>query len=952
MRNWQLSLLVTALWSGAALSQTNTPAAATPAAIKLPELHGPARVLRDTDGMRHIYAFDEHDTLFLQGWFHAEDRLFQIDFLRRTANGTLAELVGSSALPSDVQLRTIGLRRSAERSLPALSAQTREGLQAYVAGVNAWIASHPLPNEYRLLGLTKIEPWTALDTVAISKLIAFQLSFDDDITPTLQFLEYQEKLGTVDPRLGSAVFFLDTFRSAPFSKAATVPDSQRVANSAEAEQTDTLPGFSTTSLARPQAFEPEFVALLKRYKIKFDEVPLLKNTGSRREREIGSNEWAVAGTHTQDGRPLIANDPHLSLGLPATLYDVHIVAAQGGLDAIGSSFAGVPWVVLGQNRSITWGETVTGFDVTDYYQEQIVADPSSPSGLATVYQGTREPIVALPVTFKVNLLDGVPDHVVAVPAGEGIPPAVLIVPRRNSGPLLEVNLQAGSGVSLQYTGFSATRELDSIRLFNHAQNQSEFVDALQFLDFGSENFIYADVKGNIGYFTTGEVPLREDLQAGTVQGSPPWFIRDGRGGNEWLRLTKRGATDGTGYQYVPARELPQVVNPRAGFIVNANNDPSGLTLDNDPLNQLRAGNNGILYLAYTFDIGLRAGRITELVKQRVAAGSVSRDDIKAMQADVVLSDAKVLAPYITKAFDRARAKGAPSKLAALAADVRVTEAVGRLVKWNFTAPTGVPSGYDADIHGEGKAPAVSNSIAATIYSVWRSQLIALGLDRTLSGFGLSTPPSDASVKAIANLLARNGIGESTVDYFSWAGLEVASDRRDYVVLRSLRDALASLASPAFGPAFNGSTAQADYQWGKLHRVSFEAVLGGPFNIPGATPGFPPTFPQLEGLAVDGGFGTVDVGAHDVRANSANEFMFTAGPNRRYVGSAGSAPGTISGETILPGGMSGVLGDRFYANLLERYLRNQTYPLRQNQSQVLKALDSEQLFETARRAAGR
>ena len=915
--------------------------------LEIPALHGPARVLRDVDGMAHIEAYDEHDALFLQGWMQAEDRLFQLDTLRRTASGTLAELVGRSALASDVQLRTIGLRRAAVRSLAALSAPTREGLLAYADGVNAWVARHPLPVEYGLLGLTQFQPWTALDSTVIAKGLAFQLSFDLDIAPTLQYLEYQKILNGINPQLGNAVYFLDVVRSAPFASAATVPDANGPPPGPFAPQADP-PQANDGSASGTLELEPGVVELLKHYQSQVDEVPFLKQAASRAEQEIGSNEWAVSGAYTRDGRPLVANDPHLSLDLPANFYDLQLVAPRDGLNVIGSSVAGTPWVVLGQNRFVTWGETVTGFDVTDTYREQVVSDPSSPSGLATVYLGALEPIIPVPVTFNVNLRDGVPNHVVAVPPGNGIPPVVLIVPRRNNGPLVQLDVANGLGLSVQYTGFSATHELDSIQLLNHAHNLQEFTAALQYFDAGSQNFIYGDIDGNIAYFSTGEVPLREDLQANTIHGAPPWFIRDGRGGNEWLRLEHPGPTDGTGYQYLPFEELPHVVNPRAGFVVNANNDAAGLTLDNNPVNQLRPGSNGIYYLGYTFNFGMRAARITEMLRQRLAQGRVDREDMKEMQADVTMYDAEVLTPYILRAFDHAGGGGATPALAALAADAGVAEAVARLRQWNHATPTGVPSGYDGmaqndDAPGSASAARTRNSVAATLYSVWRGQVIANGLDRTLNALGLPLPDSNAAIKAIGHLIERDGVGLSTVDFFAWTGLPSAADRRDLVLLKSLKDSLDLLAGPAFAAAFGGSTQQDDYRWGKLHRHSFNALLGGPFSIPGATPGFPPTFPTLPGLAIDGGFGTVDAGLHDARANSVNGFMFPAGPNRRYVGSPGNAPGSIIGETILPGGMSGVLGDKFYSNLLDRYLRNQTYPLRQDLEDVLEHLDSEQRF---------
>ena len=163
-----------------------TSAAADP--VDVPGLEGPARVDRDANGIAHIRAGSRHDLFFLQGWVHAQDRLFQMDMRRRQADGTLAELLGPAALPTDVQLRTIGLHRAAARSLPALSADAQAVLAAYADGVNAWVAGKPLPPEYGALSLTSVRPWRALDSVAVGKLQSFGLSFDLDTELTTALL--------------------------------------------------------------------------------------------------------------------------------------------------------------------------------------------------------------------------------------------------------------------------------------------------------------------------------------------------------------------------------------------------------------------------------------------------------------------------------------------------------------------------------------------------------------------------------------------------------------------------------------------------------------------------------------------------------------------------------------------------------------------------------------------
>ena len=182
------ALVCTLGWPAAAAAEGRSPHAGAPLAI--PGLRAAARIVRDVNDVAHIQAANEHDLFFLNGWVHAQDRLFQMDVSRRVASGTLAELLGPGALSSDVQMRTIGLRRAAVRSVPMLSPRTRAVLQAYADGVNAYVASHPLPQQYAAVEVSTFAPWTPVDSVVIGKLISFELSFDIDINPTLQMEAY------------------------------------------------------------------------------------------------------------------------------------------------------------------------------------------------------------------------------------------------------------------------------------------------------------------------------------------------------------------------------------------------------------------------------------------------------------------------------------------------------------------------------------------------------------------------------------------------------------------------------------------------------------------------------------------------------------------------------------------------------------------------------------------
>jgi penicillin G amidase len=910
-----LTLLLTVA-AGAGSGLAGTPAAAS-------GLPPGAHVTRDAKGVAHVSARNRNDLYFTQGWVHAQDRLFQMDTRRRQADGTLAELLGPAALPTDVQLRTIGLHRAAARSLPALSGRAQEGLAAYADGVNAWVASHPLPPEYPALHLTRFRPWTALDSVAVGKLLAFGLSFDlSDIDLTLTLLAYR----IAGPQAGfdpDKLFFEDLFRSQPFTPASTVPD-------AEGSRPRTGAATLAASGAAAAGIRADTVTQLGRaYLAKAAKVPALRSALAGKGAGAGSNQWAVSGRKSTSGRPMVANDPHLDLAAPSTFYPVHLRA--GPTDVIGSGFAGVPTVVVGHNRFISWGATVNPMDVTDVYVETIVPDPAAPSGLATSYQGRHEPIQAIPETFRQNNpASGRDDDVTVVPPGGQIPAATLVVPRRNNGPLIQLNLPNQSGLSVQYTGFSATRELDTFLTWDDARGLDDFRRGLATFDVGGQNWAYADVRGNVAYFTSAELPLREDLEAGAVFGLPPFLARTGTGGNEWLALRHRQPGQAIPYEILPAAEMPHTVNPRNGFFVNANNDPIGTSLDNDPLNQFRP-TGGIYYLNAGYD-GMRGGRVTELLRGRLAAGGkASFADMRRIQADTVLVDAQFFVPHLLRALADARRSSEPA-LAAFAADPAVTEAVGRLAAWDRSTPTGIPEGYDAsDVNGHRRAPSrreIQNSVAATIYAVWRSQFIADVIDARLAALGgLPGPDGQLALTALKHLLEtfdqRGGVGASGIDFFPVPGVASAPDRRDLVILRSLDRALDKLAGPAFAAAFGGSTDQDGYRWGRLHRVTLDHPLGGPFDIPPGGGAFPPPLTGLSGIPTDGGFDTVDASTHDARAADANGFTFGGGPANRFVSRADRTD--VYAETSLPGGTSGVPGAPFYVNLLPMWLTNDTYP---------------------------
>jgi penicillin G amidase len=875
--------------------------------IEAPGLERHVDVIRDDLGVPHVFAKSAHDAYFTVGYLHAEDRLFQMDSSRRQAGGTLAELLGPSAIAGDAQLRTFGLRRAAARSLAELSPESTAILEAYADGVNAWLAANPLPSEYAALELTKaqVPAWTALDSVLVTKLIAFGLSFDlGDLTNTQRLIAYQTA-GAALGFDGRKLFFDDVMRSEPFAHAPSILPGE----TSQPAKTHGRPDWSARKL------DDDLAEATDRAIGKAERAGI----ATERSAETGSNIFVVSGKKSKSGRPMVASDPHLSLGSPATFYEIGVdVNGRKGdrLTLYGVTFPGTPAVVHGTNGAVSWGSTVNPTDVTDVYQEQLVVAGGVP--VATMYKGNAEPTQIIPETFRANQpANGTADDLMVVPPAAGVPAATIVVPRRNNGPIIMVT--GTTGLSVQFTGFSATREVDFFRLLSHADDVSEAIDAQRYFDFGAQNWMYADDSGNIGYKTSAEIPLREDLQAGTVAGLPPYFVRNGTGGNEWIADPTRAEDQAIPYEVLPVAEMDGLVNPTRGWIANANQDPNGQTFDNDPLNELRPG-GGIRYLSPGHEDGNRNTRLSQRIQDALANdGKVSFLETTQIQSDEKLHDAEVLTPYAVNALAAAQTPGAPPALAALGADPRIQEAVARLAAWRFSTPTGIPEGYDAsDFNGMRFPPTQSEidaSVATTIYSLWRGRLLAAIVDGPMVARGLGSflPGTNQAMTALRHLLASNGTGASGIQFFA------GPVGRDTTVLGALKAALDLAASPAFAPAFGGSANQADYRWGKLHRIVFRHLLGSSFSIPPGA-GFTDLAPGLPGIATDGGFSVVDASSHNPRASTLNGFMFGSGPARRFVAEQlRSGPHAVQ---VIPGGESGNPSGPWFGNQLGLWLTDE------------------------------
>jgi penicillin G amidase len=572
-------------------------------AIQIPGLGSSVTVLRDENGIVNIYADDPHDLFLAQGYVHAQERLWQMEVWRHISSGRLSELFGASTLSEDKFIRTLGWRGAAERDLAALSAGPRDALDAYAEGVNAYIESHRagLGLAFVVAGMKAgiggvggydIEPWTALDTLAWQKVQAWQLggNFDTEVFRMLA----DEKLG--DPKLTDALFppYGDSMPVITPSEAATRLPAVTTASS-PAPRTATATDTSDAGWRDVATIGQRILAI----------AGLDAGGGLVGDHQIGSNDWVIAPSLSETGGALLANDPHLGISMPSVWFinglHCRTVKADCPYDVTGVTFPGVPGVVLGHNARIAWGATNTDPDVQDLFIEK--ADPKD----ADSYLFGKEsiPFAVRTETIKVA----------------GAADVVLEVRETRHGPILNDVDKRLANAPLLALRWTATADVDgtfeAIFNFQTATNYEEFRAAFESYGAPSQNFVYADVDGHIGYVLPGHIPIRSD---GADQGARPRSGSDGK--HEWAG-------------YIPFKELPSQLDPASGTIVSANNAA------------VDAGYP--YYIASEWDPGYRASRIHSLIDHATGGTGgtgVTIDEMADIQNDTLVLRADLVRPHL------------------------------------------------------------------------------------------------------------------------------------------------------------------------------------------------------------------------------------------------------------------------------------------------------------------
>jgi penicillin amidase len=477
--------------------------------LQISGLAAPVTVTRDSHGVPTIEAANLEDLFFAQGYVTAQDRLWQMDIMRRFGSGELSEILGEDLLKVDREQRILGLRTTAIKSLQTASPRDRSFFEAYARGVNAYMGAraHKLPIEFRILGY-RPTPWLPEDSVVIANEMVKDLNYHY----FFEALAREKILVKLGPELTADLYVNRSWHDRPptvMREDLNQPDSN--AGDSDDDDDEDSPDNSVTRerIPSPEA-SPEGLPV------------------------NGSNDWVVSGAHTVTGKPLLSNDMHLGHQMPNLWYEAHLYA--GTLDVEGVTLPGMPYVIVGHNQRIAWGFTNVGPTVTDVYVENFNQQGAyqTPSGWVQ------------------------PEHRVELIHVKGKPDVSVDVRSTRHGPII-TELVPGEtrSLALRWTLYDVLH----IPLFdvNTAQNWQEFRRAFSQFDAPGQNVVYADVDGNIGYQTTGKIPIRA---AG--DGSLP--VSGADNAHEWT-------------SYIPFEKLPSIYNPPSGIIATAN---GRITPDNYP----------------------------------------------------------------------------------------------------------------------------------------------------------------------------------------------------------------------------------------------------------------------------------------------------------------------------------------------------------------------------------
>jgi penicillin amidase len=776
-----LVLVAVAAFSAWFLWMTRRSFPETSGTVDVPGLSAPVSIVRDDHGIPNIYADTTRDLFLAQGYVHAQDRFWQMDFNRHVTAGRISELVGEAQLDTDKYLRTMGWRRVAEQEWARATGESREILQAYADGVNAYIADRSptqLGLEYLMLRLTggsgPVEPWTPVDTLAWAKAVAWDLrgNADDEVNrvryatavggqrarqlyPEFPFDRYPVIVdqGTVVD--GQFDFEAQVEQGAPGCTGAACPDPDEATRIEVAEEallgigsgSAARVGMSPLARATADALAAVDPALQGLARIEATLSALIGPTGDG----VGSNSWAISARESATGNALLANDPHLGPAMPSVWYQIGMhcreLTAQCGYDFAGMSFPGVPAVLSGHNRVAGWAVTNLGPDVTDLVLEQV-------DETGYFVDGEHRPFTVIEDVIKVAGGEDVPITIRATEHGplmSDVGATEREIAEDAPVPVGAPDPGAGFGVAYRWTALQPGQLFEAVLGLVRMTNWDEFRAAAAFWNVPAQNLAYADAAGNVGYQTPGQIPIRSGYSGKyPVPGWDSTYDWDG---------------------FIEFDALPNVLNPDRGFVVTANN--------------AAIGEQYPFLLTDDWDYGQRADRITTLLEEATrGTKQVDLATLAEIQLDTFNANAAALVP----------------RLQAVAADLdeQTSRAVALFDGWDF--------------HDD-----VDSAPAAYFNAFWRA------LQEPL--FNDELPPDARSSGGGRWWVVVDQLWDSPDDPW-WDDADTPErESRDATVAAALTAAAQELTD-----RFGSDTG--DWAWGRMHTLT---VVANPFGAAGIKP---------------------------------------------------------------------------------------------------------------------
>jgi len=483
-------------------------------------IEGKIEIIRDTYGIPHIFASTKKDLVFGLGYSMAQDRLWQMDILRRVSLGRLSELFGEIALDADRFSRVLGFGRGAEKVQDNLTVAEKEYFEAFLSGINLYINAKEseLPLEFRALGY-KPEPFTIRDMLAVT----IYQSFLNSHNWKFELSRSAAKTLLGDTR--AEELFPSLTYSGPYM---ALPGEH-----ADLEGIPQVREDSSGAVSADLKVNPLMVADV----LKADS--LLAEFSGLTSTTVHSNCWAVSGKHTKSGKPILANDYHMPLLLPSLWYEAHL--SGGGIDVTGITLPGLPAIVAGHNRYIAWGATTTGADTQDIYVEKV----NPQDGSEYLYKEKYEPfdVVSERIYYKSGDEKKYVEEKVLVSRHGPIINSIIKGPGKDGPPLALRNVDGAMNGLITFS-------MDILE----AKDWPDFKGALSHYNAFTWNWVYADRDGNIGFRVSGMIPVR--TKGAGLEPVPGW---DGE--HEWKGV-------------IPFDDLPELYNPEEGYIVTANNEIS------------------------------------------------------------------------------------------------------------------------------------------------------------------------------------------------------------------------------------------------------------------------------------------------------------------------------------------------------------------------------------------